>query len=74
MIPLPIPTGLLPISFVGQVLSQEGLFISKSLCREQSSGIERAALVQQQQVKRGDKVSVYKCHQFCAAHFTSLIP
>lgn len=54
-------------------LSHEGLFIPKSLCREQSSGIARAALVQQQQVKRGDKVSVYKCHQFCAAHPTSLI-
>lgn len=74
MIPLPTPTGPLPTSFVGQVLSHEGLLIPKSFCREQSSGSARGALVQQQQAKRGDKVSVYKCHQFCAAHSTSLIP
>lgn len=71
-IPLPTSTGLLPIPFVTQVLLHEGLFIPKSLCREQSSDIARAALVQQQQqVKRGDKIRVYKYHQFCAAHFTS---
>lgn len=74
MIPLPTRTGPLPIPFVGQVLSHEGLFIPKSLCREQSSGIAGVALVQQQQVKRGDKIKVYKCHQFCASHSTSLIP
>lgn len=74
MIPLPTPTGPLPIPFVRQVLSHKGLFIPKSLCKAQSSGTARAALVQQQQVKRGDKIRVYKCHQFCAAHSTSLIP
>lgn len=59
--------------FVGQVLLHEGLFIPKPLCREQNNGIARAALVQQQHVKRRDKIRIYECHQFCAVHSTSLI-